>query len=578
MCAVPYEKLCDPPGSDVVFEMDLVRAKEGTVNDSLSVDHVKGVLGVTLESLKLDDETQKIEMWTLKIIHAKGIANADMFGKSDPICFVKWGEQPIGKTRCIQNTLDPNWGGSEEETFAVPTPEARMKDDEETNALKRTMKKTKGLSDALSKRKKLFGSMLRKGAMQVKLLVSVANESRDKISSEIEGRMSFWDEEVTREEMERRYLAREEVMQRKAQEVRLRARERRLREEQESGHRSYLDIVNKCRSLRSGLLRYKWHRTLVMNGQHELMSQVQDPSSRNFYVVKMLPCEYDEDCTRTVKEAELIEDITHPGIVRLRSVQRHLVQEFTELGSATQRWNLAIFVSEWCPGGRLIDYLRRVDYMQITSRTMQLWCQQACAGLKAIHEVGICHRNLNPGNIYLDAIGKAKIGGFAAFKFPRGPACAFSYGRCDVGSPPIIAPEVDDGYEVTTKSDVWAFGCCMYYFCTGTLPDLRRIGVEKALRNVSLHFGERVRGAIRMCLQVHPEVRSSAEEVWMYLSVLEQMQRKKSRALSRLRSTIGARSDINHGSKSRFSGLIDAATQNKLKLKLMNASEAAGLA
>ena len=30
-----------------------------------------------------------------------------------------------------------------------------------------------------------------------------------------------------------------------------------------------------------------------------------------------------------------------------------------------------------------------------------------------------------------------------------GPGCGLSFGRCDVGSPIIIAPEVDDGYEVT---------------------------------------------------------------------------------------------------------------------------------
>ena len=211
----------------------------------------------------------------------------------------------------------------------------------------------------------------------------------------------------------------------------------------------------------------------------------------------------------------------------------------------------------------------RIDTLKISGRQMQMWCQQSCAGLRAIHDLGICHRNLNPGNVYLDTSGKAKIGGFATFKFPRGPGCGFSYGRCDVGTPAIIAPEVDDGYEVTTKADMWAFGCCMYYWCTGTLPDLRFIGVEKALRSVSLHFGKRVRGAIRMCLQVHPDVRSNAEDVWMYLSVVDAMQKKKTLAMKRLRGIVGAKSDVSHGNKSRISQVVDMANNNKLKLKML---------
>jgi len=67
--------------------------------------------------------------------------------------------------------------------------------------------------------------------------------------------------------------------QKKLDEVRLRAIERPLRDEQEAGHRSYLEIVNSCRGLRSGLLRYKWVRTLSP-GSMEMTVQVQDPSSK----------------------------------------------------------------------------------------------------------------------------------------------------------------------------------------------------------------------------------------------------------------------------------------------------------
>ncbi|GMH56135.1 hypothetical protein TL16_g02065 [Triparma laevis f. inornata] len=574
---IPFAKLANPQQD--VIEMELRRAEPGSINDAQSVENVTGVLGVTLTALELNDETDKVEKWTLKVLYAKKVAKADMFGKSDPICFVKWGKQEIGKTRCIKNTLNPVWDGTEEDTFALPTAEARAEDEKETDAMKRLMKKTSGLGTALKDRGKLFGKMLKKGMMQVKMFVGAATDANKKIVDEIQCRLDFWDEETTRQEMERRYLAREDMRQKKATEVLLRARERPLRDEQESGHRAFLEIVNMCRSLRSPLLRYKYHRTMTMSSHHEMLVQVQDPSSGNFFVAKMLPCEYDEDCERVIREAELIEDVVHPGIVRIKSVARHLIQHFTIDGSATQRWHLAAFVSDWCPGGKLVDYLRNIDYLNITARQMQMWCQQVAAGLKAIHELGITHRNLNPGNVYLDANGKAKVGGFMCFKTGRNPGCGFSYGRSDVGTPQVIAPEVDDGFEVSTKADIWAFGCCIYYWCTGTLPDLRQMGIDRALKNISLHFGNRVRGALRMCLQVHPEVRSNAEEIWMYLCVVDKMKEKKGRAMGRLRKMLTTNKKIDHGSHSKFGSMVDLAGQNKLKLKLLamkDAKKAAG--
>ena len=78
-----------------------------------------------------------------------------------------------------------------------------------------------------------------------------------------------------------------------------------------------------------------------------------------------------------------------------------------------------------------------------------MWCQQVAAWLRPLHELNIVHRNRNPGDVYLDRGGKAKVGGLVCLKESRGPGFGLSFRRCDVGSPIIIAPEVDDGYEVT---------------------------------------------------------------------------------------------------------------------------------
>ncbi|KAJ8601194.1 hypothetical protein CTAYLR_003229 [Chrysophaeum taylorii] len=59
----------------------------------------------------------------VNVLRAKGLANTDRFGKSDPYATVRFGPphavQTIGRTRVINNSLDPVWGDS---PFRFPVP------------------------------------------------------------------------------------------------------------------------------------------------------------------------------------------------------------------------------------------------------------------------------------------------------------------------------------------------------------------------------------------------------------------------------------------------------------------------
>lgn len=206
---VPFAVLVDGNrGADDVVSLPLERAEPGTVNDAQGVENVTGTIEFCLTPLKLHEETDKIEQWTLRIMRAKGLAKADLLGKSDPFCVVKWGKQDSGTGTTKKVTLNPEWGGGEKDTFQVPAEDARLKDEEETTALRRTMKKTKALGDAMGQRGKIFGNMLKRGVLQVKMMVGMAAESKDKIVDEVAERLSFWEEETVRAEMERRYVRR----------------------------------------------------------------------------------------------------------------------------------------------------------------------------------------------------------------------------------------------------------------------------------------------------------------------------------------------------------------------------------
>jgi Ca2+-dependent lipid-binding protein len=56
----------------------------------------------------------------LRVHDARGLAKADLFGMSDPFCIVKWGGKEVGRTKVIDETLNPDW---DDEEFELPLPD-----------------------------------------------------------------------------------------------------------------------------------------------------------------------------------------------------------------------------------------------------------------------------------------------------------------------------------------------------------------------------------------------------------------------------------------------------------------------
>ena len=92
---------------------------------------------------------------------------------------------------------------------------------------------------------------------------------------------------------------------------------------------------------------------------------------------------------------------------------------------------------------------------------------QLAAGLGALHEVGLVHRDVKPSNVLVDQEGRVvliDVNDAIARRFFDGPEPRH------VGTPAFMAPELFDGMAATAASDWYAVGMMLYRFLTGMSP------------------------------------------------------------------------------------------------------------
>ncbi|MBI4865134.1 MAG: protein kinase [Candidatus Riflebacteria bacterium] len=158
-----------------------------------------------------------------------------------------------------------------------------------------------------------------------------------------------------------------------------------------------------------------------------------------------------EYVSRFRREARVLQQLTHPNVVRLidhdlGAPQPYIVFEYIE-GARSLLW----YLDKEPPGlSRIMDVAGDI-----------------AAGLAHIHENGILHRDLKPGNILLDRAGTAKIIDLGlARRLRAGETCLTQEGQM-VGTLCYMPPEQLLGEPVDARCDIYAFGLILYELLVG---------------------------------------------------------------------------------------------------------------
>ena len=154
------------------------------------------------------------------------------------------------------------------------------------------------------------------------------------------------------------------------------------------------------------------------------------------------------------REAAAGSRLHHPNIVAIR-----------EIGEAD---GLLFMACQLVTGTDLADLARRKH--SLTEAKACKLIAEACRGLQALADAGLVHRDIKPGNLFVDEAGHVLIGDLGLVRQADGDDKLTATGTA-MGTPAYMSPEHIQGRsDLDIRTDIYALGATLYRLVTGQEP------------------------------------------------------------------------------------------------------------
>lgn len=146
-------------------------------------------------------------------------------------------------------------------------------------------------------------------------------------------------------------------------------------------------------------------------------------------------------------------------------------------------------------------------------------------GLKALHDLKICHRDIKCANVFLTKKGIVKLGDLNVSKVAKKGLL-----RTQTGTPYYCSPEVWKDQPYDHMSDIWSVGCVLYEMIT-FLPPFRATTMKGLYQKViagkydpiAPFYSQDLKTILNACLQLKPSDRASCDDILATPSLLNHL-------------------------------------------------------
>jgi serine/threonine protein kinase len=198
--------------------------------------------------------------------------------------------------------------------------------------------------------------------------------------------------------------------------------------------------------------------SIVGRGSRSVVYHAANINDSNSSVALKVLVENKKDTTalseKLRREALALVSCHHPYVIRL--------DDFHSVG------DICYLAMEYANEADLRKYIKKQGG-NLPVAVLQNYLKQIAEALDYIHRTGIIHRDIKPDNLLVVSDKEIRIGDFGVAYLP-GDVNNASELRNAVGTFDYMAPEVLQGIEYTSRSDIYSLGISFYEAFTGSNP------------------------------------------------------------------------------------------------------------
>ena len=199
--------------------------------------------------------------------------------------------------------------------------------------------------------------------------------------------------------------------------------------------------------------RYRIHDRLAAGATGSVFA-AEDRETHGRVALKVIAADLKDDPEareRFYREASIAALLKHPNIVRVLAVGEDCGRPFIAMERLT--------------GLPLDRHVRACPELPLAARLDLI--VQLYKGLQAAHQKEVVHRDVKPGNIFVEPDGRLKILDFGLARMQRSTLTASGL---VVGSPNFMSPEQAEARPVDQRSDIFSAAAVGYLVLTGRAP------------------------------------------------------------------------------------------------------------